>query len=312
MKNIIFIGTNFFAANILRKLIEKKIKIRSVITKNDKKIGRGQKIKSYPVKLVSKENNIMFYTTNHINDTNIKNIINKINPEIIILVEYGEKIDNDIIEIPKHGIINLHPSILPKFRGATPIQSAIINNENETGVSIIRINNIIDSGNILNISECKINKNETYTSLSKKLINIGYKSLINVINKIKANKLKVYVQNEKNVSYTRLIDNNIFHINCNSDALSINRTIRAFYGIKKFYIINREITIKIISTTVLRRISKDMLGKVVNITKHGIDINTKKYILRVKKIQLPGKNINTIKNILNSNKIYFRIGDIVK
>ena len=190
MKNILFIGTNYFASSILNKLIENKIQIKNIITKNDSYFGRGRNLKSYPVKIVAQKNNISLYTIDSINAKEIKNIINKINPSIIIVIEYGEKIDNEIINIPKYGVINLHPSLLPKFRGALPIEYAIINDEKKTGISIIQINSNMDGGNILNVEECILNRKETYISLSKKLINIGYKCLISTLVQLKNNKKK--------------------------------------------------------------------------------------------------------------------------
>jgi len=309
MKNIIFIGTNYFAASVLKKLLKKKINITNVITKNNKKIGRGQIIKPHPVSIAAKQNKIKVNTTENINSIEIKNIIKNINPNIIIMIEYGEKIDNKTINIPTHGIINLHPSILPQFRGPAPIQHTIINGNKETGVSIISINENIDLGDILNIVKCKIKHTDTYISLSKKLINIGTECLITTLNEIENKTIKKYKQDKHQSSYAPKFNNNYYKINWYDSALNINRKIRAFFNIKKFTTNIDENEIKIIETIIIKRKKQTIPGTIIKINTYGIDVMTNENAIRIKKIQFPGKKINIIKNILNSKKDLFKIGN---
>ncbi|HIH2762128.1 MAG TPA: methionyl-tRNA formyltransferase [Candidatus Azoamicus sp.] len=201
MKNIIFIGTNYFASYILEKMIKKKYNIVYCITKKQKNMGRGLKKNRHPVHNVSLKYNITTLTTDSIN--NNETIIKNLNPDIIILTEYIEKIEKKLITIPKYGIINIHPSLLPKLRGATPIQSAIINNLTETGASIIKINEDYDKGNIINSEKCKISKNETYDSLSTKLKKKSIKLLFKTLKEIKQNKHKEIKQETKDKTNTK-------------------------------------------------------------------------------------------------------------
>lgn len=311
MKNIVFLGTKDFAAKILEKLIKKNIHITHVFTKPDEKMGRGQKLKKQPVKYVSTEYKIHTHTYSSINSKDAIETIKHINPEIILMVEYGEKLLEAILEIPSYGIINIHPSILPHLRGATPIEHAIILGEKETGISIIKINKNIDAGAILNSVRCNINNNETYKSLSKKLVNLSYKILIKTLNSIKTNTAVEKIQNDTNATYTKKLDKSFYKINWNDSAITINRKIRSTFDVKKHYTTIKNTEIKIIKTKALiHRHTLMHPGKITNITHFGIDVATKTNILRIKEIQIPGKNINSIKNILNSKKDLFKIGDV--
>lgn len=311
MKNIVFLGTKDFAAKILEKLIKKHIHITHVFTKPDEKMGRGQKFKTQPVKTISTKYNINTHTYNSINSNDAIEKIKEINPEIILMVEYGEKLLETVFQIPRYGIINIHPSILPHLRGATPIEHAILLGKKETGVSIIKINKKIDAGVILHSARCNISNDETYKSLSKKLTHLSYKTFIETLKNIKTNTTVETIQNDNNATYTKKFDKTFYKINWNDSAITINRKIRSTFDTKKHHTIIKNTEIKIIKTKALIQTCKLSLpGKIINITQFGIDVATKNNILRIKDIQIPGKNINSIKNILNSKKDLFKIGDV--
>lgn len=308
MKNILFIGTNNFASSILEKLIEKNIDIKYVVTKPDNKMNRGQKLNSYPVKIIAEKYKIKYITENNINTKKFSNFIKKVMPNLIIIVEYGKKITDELIKIPKHGIINIHPSILPDLRGPTPIQTAILNGYKKTGVSIIKINSKIDSGDILNISICKINNKDTYLSLFKKLINLSVKCLLITLNDIKNNNIKIIKQDDNNATYTKKLNKNLFKINWNKKSIEIERQIKALTGIKfPFTSINEHI-MKIINGTSVKKIHNYKPGIITKINKKSIDIATLDGVLRINNVQFQGKKINSVKDILNSKKDLFKIG----
>ncbi len=312
MKKIILIGTNIFASKILENLIKRKYEIICTITKNDKKFGRGQKLTEYPVKTVSKKNLIQYMTPNDINSLDSEINIKKLNPDLMILVDYGYKINENIITIPKYGIINIHPSILPKLKGPTPIQTAILNGETETGISIIKINNKIDSGNILNIMKLKIKKNDTYEKLFKKLSNLAVKCLTKTLNEIKNNTIIETIQNKNDSTYTTKIDKFFLKINWNDTALNIERKIKSLTGIKYPFTTFKNEKIKIIYAKTIKKNIILRPGLIKNINKNGIDVITKEYILRIKKIQFQGKKIITIKDLLNNKKDFFKKNDVLK
>lgn len=312
MKNIIFIGTNHFAEYVLNKMIKNKYKITCVITKNNLKKGRGQKNTNTPVKEIALKNNINVILTNKINQEEDK--IKKLNPDLIILTEFFDKIDKNIINIPKYGIINIHPSILPKLRGATPIQSAIINEFKETGISIIEINEKYDDGMILNIDKCKVSKNETYDSLFKKLKFLAFKVLKKTIKDIKNKTLNKHTQKLKYKTTTYKIEKDFYRINWNDSANIINKKIRSTFSIAKHHTFIENYYLNILETKILKKnicINKKN-GEIIKTTKYGIDVKTGNGLLRLKKIQFPGKKINTVKDVLNSKSYLFKIGNNFK
>jgi methionyl-tRNA formyltransferase len=309
MNKLIFIGTNNFAAEILEKLIKKNIKIICTITKPDNKIGRGHKITKYPVKIISEKHSIPCITEEKINSLNSENKIKHLVPNLIIMVDYGEKIKKNIINIAKYGIINIHPSILPKLKGPTPIQTAILNGEKETGVSIIKINNKIDSGNILNIMKYKIKENDTYEKLFKKLSRLAVTCLIKTIKDIENKKIIEKIQKTKESTYTKKIENDFYKINWNDTAINIERKVKALTGIKYPFTIFKNEKIKIVYVKLIKRNIISTPGIIKNVNKNGIDIITKENIIRIKKLQFQGKKIITVKDMLNGKKNLFKINE---
>lgn len=309
MKTILFIGTNNFASSILLELIKKKINILYVITKPDKKMDRGHKEKSQPVKIIAEEHKIQYETQENINDKKTINFIKKIMPNLIIMIEYGSKLNNEIINIPLHGIINVHPSILPELRGPTPIQTAILRGYKETGISIIKINNKIDSGDILNINKCKINNNDNYISLFKKLIKLSVKGLMKTINDINNNNILFTKQDENKATYTYKFNKDFYKIDWRQNAIDIERKIKALTGIKLPYSFLNHTLIKIANGKSVKKKHNYEPGTIIDIKNNNMDVAAKDGILRINNIQIQGKTINNIENILNSKNHLFKIGN---
>lgn len=303
---IFFIGVNHFAANILHMLCKNKVKIAYVITKHDKRYGRGLKIQPSPVKYIAQRCNLNIYETESVNDKNSKLFLRINAPDVIIIVEYGEKIEDDVIAIPKYGIINAHPSVLPSLRGSTPIEHAIINGYGVTGVSIIKINDKIDAGDILKILTCKINEKDTYDSLIKKLARLASKSLIYVIKNIRFIDVQLIKQDDTQVTYTSKLQKNFYRINWSDNALTINRKIRSTFSKKKHLTQINNCFINIIETRIIIRYKKQTVapGTIIKVSKMGVDVITNENVLRIKKIQFPNKKIINIKDNLKDNFFY--------
>lgn len=306
MKKIIFIGTNNFAEKILIQLIKKNIDISYVITKPDTKKHRGLKISPHQVKKISEKYKIKCITPKNINSEDDLNIIKNMSPNLMIMVDYGIKLEEKIINIPKYGILNIHPSILPKMKGPTPIQNAIYNMEQETGVSIININNEIDSGPILNIMKYKIKKNDTYKKLSKRLSILSIKCIIKTLKDIKLKSLKKTIQKNNTSTYTAKNCPDSYKIKWDDTALNIEKKIKANV-IYPFFLFEHN-KIKIIRAKQINKYCNYIPGIIEKINENSIDVSTKKKLIRIKKIQIQGKNITNIKNIINSISNLFQIG----
>lgn len=309
MNNIFFLGTDFFASNILKCLFDNNIKISLVISKSDSNIGRGRLKKQHPVALMAEYLKLPLYKVNSLNNKESEKFINSSSPDLIILVGYGEKISEKIIKIPKFGIWNVHPSSLPNYKGSMPIQYSILNGDLKTGVSVISINNIIDSGDILNFQECIISHDDNFLSLSNKLVKIGTDCLINLLYNFDNIFFKKLTRSIEISSYSYRFDKEFYNINWKDSALNIDRKIRAFFGIKKFSSKINSKEFKIIETKVKICDKIYHPGRVLNIDFKGMDVSTGFGIICIEKIQFPGKNIIFIKDLINSGKVFFKIGD---
>ena len=187
--NIIFMGTPEFAVKSLDFLLKNNINISCVITSPDKRSGRGLKISKSEVKTYSELNNIKVLQPDNLSDVNFIKQIKKVNPILIVVVAF-KKLPSVLYKIPKHGAINLHASLLPDYRGAAPINWCLMNNETFTGVSIIKINEKIDYGNILMQEKVLIDKHEDFGTLKNKLSSIGSQILFKTIDLIIQNKIE--------------------------------------------------------------------------------------------------------------------------
>lgn len=196
MLNIIFMGTPDFSRESLEELVKNKHKIIAVVTTPDKPKGRGMKVTKSAIKEYALKQNFEIYQPITIkgNDQFIKKIKN-LKPDLIVVVSYGMILPKEILKIPKLGCINVHPSLLPKYRGPTPIETAVINGDKKTGVTTMYMNEKMDEGDIILQKEIEIEKNETAGELWNKLSKIGAKLLIETINKIEKNNIKRKKQN---------------------------------------------------------------------------------------------------------------------
>jgi len=224
---IIFIGTPEFGAIILEGLIQGNFKPILVITATDKPVGRAQLLTPPPVKVVAEKNKISVTQPEKIENCKLK--IENLKPELIVVAAYGQIIPKEILDIPKCGCLNVHPSLLPKYRGPSPIQYAILNGDKETGVTIMLIDEKIDHGPIIAISKLQISNSKiTYGELSKELASLGAKLLIETIPKWIEGKIKPKPQDESKAIYTKIISKEEGKIDWKKPAEDIERQIRAF------------------------------------------------------------------------------------
>ncbi|WP_343189016.1 methionyl-tRNA formyltransferase [Buchnera aphidicola (Chaitoregma tattakana)] len=305
---IVFAGTTDFAEKYLSALVKSKHKIVYVMTK---KISIKNK---YISKLINNclKNSIPMILEKNLNNNKIVKKIQKKKPDIMIIVAYGIKIPQNIIKIFPMKALNIHPSILPKWRGPAPIQRAILNGDRKTGVSIISINQKFDSGNILNIKTCKIYKNDTFLSLSKKLCNIGIKSMfISLINIFKRKKTLKQKTDKTKYFYAHKISRHETKINWNNTAKYLERSIRAFYPSPGSYFFFKKKRIKVFQSEVFINSKEYSCGKIIKILKDGIYISTKKNCLIIKKIQFEGKKMINSIDIYNGYKNFFQIGETI-
>ncbi|QIE02175.1 methionyl-tRNA formyltransferase [Buchnera aphidicola] len=309
---IIFAGTEYFSAAYLNVLITSSYKIVAVLTQPDRPSGRGQKIHFSPVKILSLHHKIPIYQPINLNDVLFQNRILNLNADIMIVVSYGKIIPKKILNMFSKGCINVHPSLLPKWRGSTPIQSSILYGDKKTGISIIQMNDKIDSGEIIYSTECNISSKDTTKSLSLKLIKIGTRGLLETLKNIILNKIIKIKQNENYMTLSKKIYKIDALLNWNLHAQQLERRIRAFNPWPICHFTFKNVNIKVWEATIIPIAEKKFsIGEIVCANQYGIQINTAYQILNLEKIQLPGKKIMDIKNIIISKKNFFKIGAII-
>ncbi len=236
MLNIVFMGTPDFAQESLKSIYEAGHNILSVVTTVDKPKGRGMKLSPSPVKEYALEKKLKLYQPEKIKDNKeFIEEIEKLNPDVICVVAYGKILPKEILSIPKYGCVNVHPSLLPKYRGSTPIQTAIINGDKITGVTTMYIDEGLDSGDMILQEEIEIEDNETAGVVWDKLAKIGAELLVKTLNQIENGTAERKAQGE-NYTVTHLLDKSMSKINWDKiDAVQIKNLSRGLNPIMGVY-----------------------------------------------------------------------------
>lgn len=308
---IVFAGTPQFSANHLYELILSKHHVIAVLTQPDRPSGRGKKITQSPVKILSKNHNIPVFQPKELKDKNNLSKFLNIKADIMIVIAYGLILPNFLLNMYPMGCINIHASLLPKWRGSAPIQWSILNGDKITGITTIYMNNSIDTGNIIHSIKCNIDPKDTTYTLTKKLSKIGIKAMFLTLEKIQ-NKCTIFKkQNHNHATYAIKIQKNMAKINFFIEAKKIEKMTRAFNPWPGTYIKIQDKIIKIWKVSILKNIKKYKIGEIISINKDGIQIQTIKNILNIEKIQIPGKKIIKISDFINSKQKIFLIGKII-
>jgi len=226
-QKIIFIGTSLFAIATLEKLIENNYEILTVITAPDKPVGRKQEVIPSPVKEIALKYNLSILQPEKIGK--IEKEISQLEPDLMIIASYGQIIPQDILDIPRKGTLNLHPSLLPKYRGPSPIQTSILNGDEKTGTTIMLVDEKMDHGSIIAQEETIIDHDDTYESLENKLSEQSANLLIQILPRYFKNKIRPKIQDENNATYTKILTREDGKIDLEKNIQETERKVRAFY-----------------------------------------------------------------------------------
>ena len=310
---IIFAGTPPFAAEHLKTLLENiHHEVVCTYTQPDRPSGRGRKELSSPVKNVALENNLAVRQPISLNNSTEINFFKELAPEILIVVAYGLIIPKAILDIPRYGCINVHTSILPRWRGAAPIQRAIEAGDKKSGISIMQMDAGLDTGPILATSECDIDTNDSAGSLESKLMSLGPPLLLNVLTKIKLNDLDPTSQNNFEVSYAHKIKKNECQINWFDSAMTLERRIRAFNPTSVMFsnFKNERLKIWMAKAMDLTECSSKTAkpGEILSADNEGLLVQCNIGKLLITNLQMPGKIKMSFSEILKSRKSFFTVG----
>ena len=225
--NIIFAGTPQFAADHLKLLIDSHHKIKCILTQPDRGSGRGKKIKSSPVKEIGLDNGIEVLQPTSLKDKSIIRSLESMKPDLMLVVAYGLLIPKDVLDIAERGCVNVHASILPRWRGAAPMEYSIYSGDSESGISYMRMNEGLDEGPILEIHKCKIEKEDDLGSLESKFVELSKKSLLNFLKKFEKGELKETPQEDSKATFAPKINSDFQKIDWSCVSSEIERKIRA-------------------------------------------------------------------------------------
>ena len=295
---IVFMGTPEFSVPALEILIKNKLSILNVYTQPPAKSNRGQKIKPSRIQQFCNENKIDSRCPKSLNTGEEYEYFKKLSPDCAIVVAYGKLIPKNFLNLTKFGFINIHASLLPRWRGAAPIQRAIMNGDKTTGVSIMKIEETLDSGPVLATKKLGLNQDSTYSETEKKLSKLGADLLIESLNNIKTGKTKFLTQVHAEATYAKKINKNETKINWELDA---NKIISHIHGLSEnpgawFEYENERFK-------VLRVKKSQASGSPGVVLDENLTVGCKSGSIQILEIQREGKNKQNIKDFLRGKKI---------
>lgn len=300
--NIVFMGTPDFAVPSLKKIIE-VYGVKAVLTQPDKPKGRGKKMAFSPIKEVALEHNIPVYQPVKLkDDEEVKTILKELKPDFIIVVAFGQILTQEILDIPKYGCINLHASLLPMYRGAAPLNWAIINGEKVSGNTTMLMDVGIDTGDMFLKDSVNITDNMTAGELHDKLMISGGDLLVKTIEGLYNGTLKGEKQ-EGETFYAKMLNKDTGKINWNDSAKNIHNLIRGLNPWPIAHTLYKGESMKIYESEVLDANKKGEAGKIIEVDKNGIKVCCGDGILLIKKIQFPNGKPLMVREYLNGNDI---------
>ena len=296
---VVFMGTPDFSVGTLRELAKAGHEIVGVISQPDKPKGRGKNLQPTPVKEAAMELGLPVYQPKKVRDPEFIQVVRDLEPEVIVVVAFGQIIPKEILEMPKYGCINVHASLLPAYRGAAPIQWAVINGDKESGVTIMRMDEGLDTGDMINKVIVTLDEKETGGSLFDRLSEAGAKLLVETLPKLEDGSAVFEKQPEESTTpYAAMISKKMGERDWTKSAAELERLIRGLNPWPGTYTEYQGKTLKIWGATVKEGGDPSKAGTIVNVKKHSFGIQTKDGILVPTEIQLEGKKRMTAEAFL--------------
>lgn len=301
MIRVVFMGTPEFSVPVLESLINhEEYEVVLVISQPDKRVGRKQKLTPSPVSICAKNNNISISKPEKIKEEYHEVLEAK--PDIVITCAYGQIIPEEILNYPKYGCINVHASLLPKFRGGAPIQKAIITGEEKTGITIMYMDKLMDSGDIIEQEEIPIEKEDNLETLTNKLSILGKNLLIKTLPSIIKETNKRIKQDPSKVTFAYNITPSDEHLDFNKNCIEVFNQVRGLSPNPASFVKLNDKAIKIYDGYQTSEISNQEAGTITKLYKDGIGVSTKDYIYVITEIKPEGKKRMKAKDYLNGCK----------
>lgn len=287
---VIFMGTPDFATGTLEEIVKAGHEVAGVVTQPDKPKGRGKTMMPTPVKETALKYNLPVYQPKKVREPEFVELLRSLKPDVMVVAAFGQIITKEILEMPKHGCINVHASLLPAYRGAAPIQWAVINGDKESGVTIMQMDEGIDTGDMIEKAVVPIAEDETGGSLFDKLSHTGAKLCVKVLRDLEEGTAVREKQPEESTTpYAKMIDKKMGEVDWKKSAKEIEQLIRGLNPWPSAYTKVHGKTLKLWKAKVLLETSQMNPGQIVKVTKDSLAVQTGQGMLEIQELQLEGK-----------------------
>ena len=308
---IIFAGTPDFAARHLDALLTSEHEVVGVFTQPDRPAGRGNKLTPSPVKTLALEHGIPVFQPKSLRPAESQQLVAELNADVMVVVAYGLILPQAVLEMPKLGCINVHGSLLPRWRGAAPIQRSLWAGDSQTGITIMQMDIGLDTGNMLHKIECDIEPQDTSATLYNKLAELGPTGMLATLQQLAEGTARPEVQDEALVTYAEKLSKEEARLDWSLSAKQLERCIRAFNPWPMSYFVIDEQPVKVWQAEALDQQISAQPGTIIAAGKAGIQVATSDGILNILQLQPAGKKAMSVQDILNSRREWFIEGNIL-
>ncbi len=305
---IVFAGTPEFAAAHLEALIAGGFEVVSAYSQPDRPSGRGKKLVPTPVKAVAEQHGIAVHQPLTLNDADSLAQLAGLKPEVMVVVAYGLLLPPAVLALPRYGCINVHASLLPRWRGAAPIERAILANDAESGVCVMQMEQGLDTGPVLQRVATPINSDDNSATLTTRLQQLGCAALIDVLHALPAGTLRAEPQNAALATYARKMQKEEAQIDWTRSAADIHNQVRALFPRSPAWTLHDGKRLRLIRAAVGNDSCDTLPGTVVEVSAHSIKIACGSGVLEVFEVQMEGKPAMGIGSLLNGHPGFFKAG----
>jgi len=299
---IVFAGTPDFAATALNALINAGYNVVGVYSQPDRPAGRGRKLVPSPVKQVALDAGIPVFQPVSLKPEDAQQELAALKPDVMIVAAYGLILPKAVLDIPTHGCLNIHASLLPRWRGAAPIQRAIAAGDAETGITIMQMDEGLDTGDMLLKTSTPIHADDTGGSLHDRLADLGGKAIVEALVQLANRELAPEPQNDADANYAHKLSKEEGHIDWSRSAIEIERLIRAFNPWPGTFTDLGEQRIRLHQATALEQSSDKVPGTVISRERDGVEVACGTGTLKITSVQLPGSKAQSISDLINGGK----------
>lgn len=303
-----FAGTPEFAAAHLAALLDSDFNPVAVFTQPDRRAGRGKKLHASPVKTLAQMNDLTVYQPSSLKTQESETLFKELDLDLLIVVAYGLILPANILQVPTFGCINVHASLLPRWRGAAPIERAILAGDSESGVTIMQMDAGLDTGDMLYKVAVNINNDDSRQDLENNLVSAGIRGLIHTLSQFHELRLTAQKQNDSDSNYAAKLEKIEALLDFNQDAEILNRTIRAGIGRMPAYTFLEGERLRLLHASANDTALDVKPGTIVELSNNSFTVACKNSCLVVHSIQLPGKNPVNVLDVLNSKAAFLKVG----